>query len=190
LYANFTFCFSFWGTSVPRPLVRPPPREPLYCKILGTPMQTTTAFKRCCILVLRNQFFRRRNALKERSAAHDYTGRNSIKRISCSTSTNRLRTFGTIISRNTLCASDSVLILYLFANICCWMLQTVTVDCICTLVWYAISRLPDGITVATYCNILWSLPIVEPTHYKYLRGPAPPPPHDRRLCHRPCWRFP
>jgi len=53
------------------------------------------------------------------------------------------------------------------------VLQTVTVDCICTLVFYAISRLPDGIAVATYCNILWSLPIVGPTHYKYWRGPGP-----------------
>ena len=42
--------------------------------------------------------------LLKRSAAHDDTGHNSIKRISCSTSTNRLRTSGTIISRNTLCA--------------------------------------------------------------------------------------
>jgi len=132
--------------------------------------QTTTAFKRCCVMVLRNQFFRRRNALKaQQSAAHDYTGHNSIKRISCSTSTDRLRTSGTIISRKTLCASDSVLILYLFANICSWMLQTVTVDCICTFVSYAISRLPDGIAVATctYCNILWSLPKVVPTRYEY-----------------------
>ena len=53
----------------------------------------------------------------------DDTGHNSIKRISCSTSTNRLRTSGNIISRNTLCASDSVLILYLFTNICSWMLS-------------------------------------------------------------------
>ena len=27
--------------------------------------------------------------------------------------------------------------------------------------------------VATNCNILWSLPIVGPTHYKYWRGPGP-----------------
>ena len=100
--------------------------------------QTTTAFKRCCVMVLLNQFFRSRNELKERSAAHVYSGNNSIKRICCSTSTNRLRTFHlrndlycvgwgvklyslthsvTIISRNTLCASDSVLILDLFTNV-------------------------------------------------------------------------
>ena len=100
--------------------------------------QTTIAFKRCCVMVLRNQFLRRRNALKERSAAHTDSGHNSIKRISCFTSTNRLRTFHLrnylycvgwgvklysltqsviIISRKTLRASDSVLILDLFTNV-------------------------------------------------------------------------
>ena len=39
LYANFTFCFSFWGTLSPRPPVPAPHHvNPLHCKILGTPM--------------------------------------------------------------------------------------------------------------------------------------------------------
>ena len=54
LYTNFTFCFSFWGTSSSTPtgalpldptgrltspdsLAMPPRREPLHCKILGMP---------------------------------------------------------------------------------------------------------------------------------------------------------
>jgi len=54
MYTNFTFCFSFWGRPQTHyrgfamdplkdfrpqtPWPGPPPREPLHCKILGTPM--------------------------------------------------------------------------------------------------------------------------------------------------------
>ena len=38
LHANFTFCFSFWWTSMTRPLIQPHYVNPLHCKILGTPM--------------------------------------------------------------------------------------------------------------------------------------------------------
>jgi len=49
MYTIFTFCFSFCGTSSPRP-AGPAPRHvnPLHCKILSTPMIATLFF--CCSL--------------------------------------------------------------------------------------------------------------------------------------------
>ena len=66
MYTNFTFFFSFWGTSSPRPstgalpleptgglpspgsLAVSPPLDPLHCKMLGTPMLRSQPLTNFC----------------------------------------------------------------------------------------------------------------------------------------------